>query len=211
MARPCPTSRGSLTVPPSIKGTPHRRQNTPNVDEAAATRRSHQTASSNPPATACPSIAATTGLVSRVRVGPIGPGPAGSYSKPETWVRSKPAQNVSPAPVRTATVALAQASNSSKADLSKRAVSGSTAFLCCGRLISTVQTAPFFETRTLGPQATVGAQDTARPPIRSGNSAGRATLAHTIRTLCMLCCGLVCKWSACCWNFGFGISGLESL
>jgi hypothetical protein len=202
MARPCPISRGRRTVPPSIKGTPHRRQNTPNVEDVAATRRSHQMASSNPPATACPSTAATTGLARRVRVGPIGPGPAGSYSKPETWVRSNPAQNVPPAPVRTATVALAQDSNSSKADLSNRAVSGSTAFLCCGRLISTVQTAPFLKTRTLGPQAAAGAQDSARAAIRSGNTVVAPTLAQMFRALRMLCCGLVCNVPACrLWDF----------
>ena len=51
-ARPMPTMRGSRTVPPSISGTPQRRQNTPKVAPRAATRRSHISASSSPPATA---------------------------------------------------------------------------------------------------------------------------------------------------------------
>ena len=61
-ARPSPTRRGSRTVPPSTRGTPKRRQNTPNTASSAATRRSHQTASSSPPATAWPSTAAMTGF-----------------------------------------------------------------------------------------------------------------------------------------------------
>ena len=69
------------------------------------TRRSHQIASSRPPATACPSIAAITGLLSRIRVGPIGPSPS---STGWTWLprsvpialRSAPAQNVPPAAVQ---------------------------------------------------------------------------------------------------------------
>ena len=51
-ARPWPTIRGSRTVPPSIRGTPQRRQNTPNTALAEATLRSHHKASSRPPATA---------------------------------------------------------------------------------------------------------------------------------------------------------------
>ncbi len=77
IARPVPISRGSRTVPPSISGTPQRRQKTPKLASRAATRRSHQIASSSPPATAYPSMAAMTGLESRIRVGPIGPGPCG--------------------------------------------------------------------------------------------------------------------------------------
>jgi hypothetical protein len=44
--------RGRRTVPPSISGTPQRRQNTPNTAEASATRISQNSDSSNPPATA---------------------------------------------------------------------------------------------------------------------------------------------------------------
>ena len=47
-----PIKRGRRTVPPSTSGTPQRRQNTPNTASRAATRRSHHTASSSPPATA---------------------------------------------------------------------------------------------------------------------------------------------------------------
>lgn len=51
-ARPCPTIRGRRTLPPSISGTPKRRQNTPQMASSAITRRSASSASSSPPATA---------------------------------------------------------------------------------------------------------------------------------------------------------------
>ena len=47
-ARPVPNA-GSRTVPPSMSGTPQRRQKTPKRRRSAATRRSHQRASSRPP------------------------------------------------------------------------------------------------------------------------------------------------------------------
>ena len=46
IARLSPMRRGRRTVPPSMSGTPKRRQKTPKVAVVAATRRSHQTASS---------------------------------------------------------------------------------------------------------------------------------------------------------------------
>ena len=52
IARLWPISRGRRTVPPSISGTPQRRQNTPKTASSSATRRSHHSASSSPPATA---------------------------------------------------------------------------------------------------------------------------------------------------------------
>ena len=51
-ARLSPIRRGRRNVPPSISGTPQRRQKTPKTASASATRRSHQAASSRPPATA---------------------------------------------------------------------------------------------------------------------------------------------------------------
>ena len=62
IARLVPMSRGSRTVPPSISGTPQRRQKTPNTPVSSAIRRSHHKASSRPPATAYPDTAAMTGL-----------------------------------------------------------------------------------------------------------------------------------------------------
>ena len=82
IARDTPISRGSRTVPPSISGTPQRRQNTPNTAPSSATRRSHQSASSSPPATAYPATAAITGLPRRIRVGPIGPSPSARHPVP---------------------------------------------------------------------------------------------------------------------------------
>jgi hypothetical protein len=66
-------------VPRSIKGTPKRRQYTPSVALRAATRMSHHSASSRPPATAGPSMAAITGFDSFMRVGPMGPSPSSPY------------------------------------------------------------------------------------------------------------------------------------
>ena len=72
MACECPINRGRRMVPRSNKGTPKRRQKMPNVASSATTRISAHNASSMPPATAKPSIAAITGFDSRSRLGPIG-------------------------------------------------------------------------------------------------------------------------------------------
>ena len=133
-----PRRRVNRIVPPSTRGTPHRRQKTPNTASSAATRRSHHAASSMPPATAKPSTAAMTGFDSCMRVGPIGPSPLRRTPLPEplaTALRSAPAQNVPPAPVKMATQALSSFSNSRKAAASCVAVSESTALRTCGRLI----------------------------------------------------------------------------
>ena len=151
MARLSPISRGSRTVPPSISGTPQRRQNTPSVASDSATRRSHQSANSRPPATAYPEIAAITGLLSVIRVGPIGPSPSGSTRLPlgvPIALRSAPAQNVPPAPQSTATAASGSASKARKASASARAVGPSTAFRASARSRTTVVTAPTRSTRT---------------------------------------------------------------
>lgn len=62
MALACPMRRGRRTVPPSIRGTPHRRQKTPSVAFSSTTRRSHHSASSSPPATAQAQRRATPSL-----------------------------------------------------------------------------------------------------------------------------------------------------
>ena len=145
-ARPWPISRGSRTVPPSTRGTPKRRQNTPKTEPAAATRRSHQMASSRPPATAYPSTAAITGLDSSSRVGPIGPGP----SSATRW-RSPPAKRLevgagteraAELPVRTATAEESSASKAVKASSRASAVAGSTALRRSGRSMVTTVTGP---------------------------------------------------------------------
>ena len=108
-------------MPPSISGTPQRRQKTPKTASSSATRRSHHSASSRPPATACPATAATTGLVSRSRDGPIGARPSASVRLPRglpNALRSAPEQNVPPAPNRTATAASSSASKSVNASAS---------------------------------------------------------------------------------------------
>src|SRR5205807_5158185 len=151
-ARPWPTRRGSRTVPRSINGTPNRLLNTPSVALRAATRRSHHNASSSPPATAWPSIAATTGLLKDMRVGPIGPSPASLRRFPEPAARafrSKPAQNVPPAPVSTATASCGSASDRAKLSAKAAAVSESTALRTSGRSMVTVRTAPSTPLRTV--------------------------------------------------------------
>ena len=73
IARLWPIRRGRLIVPRSTSGTPKRRQYTPSDASTAATRRSHHSASSRPPATAGPSIAAMTGFDSAAGSGPSDP------------------------------------------------------------------------------------------------------------------------------------------
>jgi hypothetical protein len=147
-----PTTRGSRTVPPSISGTPHRRQNTPNVAVSATTRRSHQSASSRPPATACPSTAAIVGLRVRRRVGPIGPSRVSvrrfRRDSSVSACRSAPAQKVPPAPVRTPATRSSSASSSSNAASRADAVGPSTALRTSGRSMVTTRTGPSRSVRT---------------------------------------------------------------
>ena len=62
--------RGRRTVVPSLMGTPQRREKTPNVAVSSTMRMSQNSATPRPPAQACPSIAAITGLDSGARSGP---------------------------------------------------------------------------------------------------------------------------------------------
>ena len=116
-------------MPPSTSGTPHRRQNTPKVALVSATRRSHQIASSSPPATAWPWTAAITGLRSVMRVMPIGPSPVVDIrfaSVVPTALRLAPAQKDGPLPASTATNE-SDASNSRNAEANSPAIAPSTA------------------------------------------------------------------------------------
>src|SRR5881227_1517786 len=85
------------------------------LHDALPIRRSHQSASSSPPARHQPEIAAMVGFDGVRRVNPIGP--AGSPSrgaKLSIALRSAPAQNAtSPAPVRISTRAPSSASKRS--------------------------------------------------------------------------------------------------
>ena len=92
--------------------------------DAPATRRSHQAASSTPPATHQPSMAAMTGFESSRRVGPRGP-----LSRSEGRSRRlAPAENACSSPVSTATRAESSASKARKSSWSRWAVSLLTAF-----------------------------------------------------------------------------------
>src|SRR5688572_30724834 len=144
--------RGRRTVPPSMSGTPQRLQKMPKTASASITRRSHHSANSMPPATACPATAAMTGLDSTILLGPIGPAPSGCTRLPSAEpnaLRSAPEQNVPPAPHRTATRWTPSASNDSKAETSAAAVGPSTALRRAGRSRTTVVTGPAISTRTV--------------------------------------------------------------
>ena len=82
---------------------------------SSAIRRSHQSASSSPPARHQPAIAAIVGLGEARRVKPSGP-PGASASSVSIAFRSAPAQNASsPAPVSTSTRASSSAAKRSNA------------------------------------------------------------------------------------------------
>ena len=121
-----PTIRGRRWVPPSISGTPKRRSVNPSLASAVATRRSHHSASSSPPAKHQPEIAAIVGFEARRRVNPSGPpgrwssqasiaacgsSPENSLARSANAFRSAPAQNASgPSPVSTSARAASSAS-----------------------------------------------------------------------------------------------------
>ena len=151
IARPCPTIRGRRTVPPSISGTPHRRQKTPIIASSSTTRISHHSANSRPPATAYPLTAAITGFDNTILLGPIGPGPVrctGLASGVPNALRSAPAQNVPLSPHSTATAAPSSLSNSSNASYNSAAAGPLTALRASGRFMITVVTGPPRSTRT---------------------------------------------------------------
>src|SRR5256886_17016470 len=90
-------------------------------------------------------MAAMTGLLRTMRVGPIGPAsarPTDSAHPAATAFRSSPARTVPAAPVSTATERSSVASKLAKAASSALAVSGSTALRTSGRSMVTVTTAP---------------------------------------------------------------------
>src|SRR5215217_4133948 len=166
MARPWPTIRGRRTVPRSTRGTPTRRLSTPKAAPSAATRRSHQRASSRPPPTAGPSTAASTGLDSRSQVAPIGPSPSPatrSGSPAAIALRSAPAQNAPPAPVSTATAAPGSRSKARNASARAAAAGASTALRRSGRSMVTTVTGPWSSTRTPVPSAIGGLLPPAAP------------------------------------------------
>ena len=162
-ARPMPMMRGSRMVPPSMSGTPQRRQNTPNTASSSTTRRSHHSASSSPPATAWPATAAITGFESSMRDGPIGPSVASRRRRRRPWARDAvlagrgrhrlevgAGAEGAVSPNRTPTRASSSASKARKASASASAVARSTALRTCGRRRITVVTGPFFSVETLG-------------------------------------------------------------
>mmetsp|Transcript_78801 Transcript_78801/g.163885 ORF Transcript_78801/g.163885 Transcript_78801/m.163885 type:complete len:223 (+) Transcript_78801:167-835(+) len=157
IARLWPINRGNRIVPPSINGTPQRLQKTPKIAVSSQIRMSHHTASSKPPATQWPSMAAKTGFLSLSLVGPMGPSSRGSLTSgfrtrfpflerpsaptpDESAFRSAPAQKVPPRPYSTATRAVSSFSKFLNASNRAAAVGRFTAFLASGRWKQTVQT-----------------------------------------------------------------------
>src|SRR5262245_36531947 len=115
-ALPNPTILANLTVPPSVNGTPHRRLSAPNSALADAILKSHQAASSRPPAKQYPLTAAIVGFSGSRRANPIGPARVakGWSARLHTFLRSAPEQNASrPAPVTTRTRQLSVRRNDS--------------------------------------------------------------------------------------------------
>src|SRR4030095_10581516 len=81
-----------------------------------------------------------------MRVGPLGPSPAGCRRRPcsvPRALRSAPAQNAPPAPQSTATRSASSLSNSVNASTSARAAGPSTALRASGRSITIVATMSF--------------------------------------------------------------------
>src|SRR5215203_2663937 len=127
------------------------------------TLRSHQSASSKPPATAGPATAAITGFDSSRRDGPIGPRDAGPPSSGKSSafsgsglparlaasLRSQPAQKAPPAPQNTATDASGSRSKARNASVSASALSTSMALRASGREWMTVVTGPLFSIVTV--------------------------------------------------------------
>jgi hypothetical protein len=106
-----------------------------------AIRRSHQSASSRPPARQWPLIAAIVGFGDTSRVKPSGP-PGASMSSVSIAFRSAPAQKArSPAPVRTRTSA-SSCVKRVKASSSALAVAPSIALWRSGRSIVTSAAGP---------------------------------------------------------------------
>ena len=143
-ARPLPTIRGSRCVPPSIRGTPKRRSVKPKRALGVATRRSHHSASSKPPARHQPETAAIVGFGDASRVKPSGPsGRSSRGPSVSSAFRSAPAQNASsPPPVTTSTRAPSSATNERNASCSASAVGPSIALRRSGRSIVTSAAAP---------------------------------------------------------------------
>ena len=186
-----PIRRGSRTVPPSISGTPHRRQYTPNIASWAATRRSHQIASSSPPATANPSTAAMTGFDSShagrahrpidsvdVPVDPVAPTVDDRRRGPPPNRTCRPRRSAPPPSTSSS------ASNARNASARAAAVGPSTALRTSGRSIVTTVTGPSLERgdrvghvdrSLLGPVSPARARrrSPGRSPRRSGRARGR--------------------------------------
>ena len=127
--------------PPAAAARPRFTSGIPNLALSAATTKSQEMASSNPPASAYPSTAAMSGLRGAFSVRPANPLPSIFGVSPVTnALRSMPEQNVPPAPVRMATRMSSLLSNSSRAADTPSARARLTAFLAFGRLRVMVMT-----------------------------------------------------------------------
>ena len=145
MASDCPIARISRWVPPAPGMLPMQTSGKPNTALLDAIRMSHCKASSRPPPSAKPLMAAITGLpVCRLA------SPARVLAAPKcnsaklsrggiVFLRSAPVQKArSPAPVRMATRMLSSFEMRSQAACSSLTDSGSSAFIASGRSNKTV-------------------------------------------------------------------------
>ena len=130
------SARGSRSRPPPAANSDRLTSGMPSRAPREATIRSHASATSSPPATAKPSIAAISGLSAERWVMPAKPRPSTNGRSPVTNAfRSIPAQNPLPAPVITPTLRSGSASRSSSALAIPCATAALTALRWSGRLI----------------------------------------------------------------------------
>jgi hypothetical protein len=159
-------------VPPSTHGTPTRLFSASNTAPSPGKRRSHQQASSIPPPTQYPSIAAMVGLPGSSHENLSGAvrSPCGLSIRPSMSRRSAPAQKASvPAPATTSTRASSSRPNASMAEAIPSAVAASMQFRTAGRSIVKIVTGPRRSTRAVwGSMARhdSGASPRNRPAVR---------------------------------------------
>ena len=154
--------RGSRTADPPSGNSPQRASETPNRALSPATRTSVAWRISVPPATAGPSTAATSGLVSRrpLSSASIRDRSAPPLRKPSPGcdrviaLRSAPAQKAPPAPVRTQARIPGSASTLSHAARMMASISAESALRTRGLFIVTIRTGPRCSTRACGSSAT---------------------------------------------------------
>lgn len=180
--------RGRRCVPPSTSGAPKRRWAQPKRPVSSLIRRSAHSASSRPPPTHQPVIAAIVGFGEGRRVKPSSPSARSLRSRTASAsLRSAPALNAaSPAPVSTSTRAESSAVKRRKPASRVSAVPTSTALRACGRSIVRTAAAPIRSYRTgdMGPPKPTMTPDMIEHTRRAAQKdrGGHAGLSFTLVT-----------------------------